>query len=479
MKKSQSLLRKPQVKILLIVFVACVCYLLLSSPTGRPVIVSLIDFFLILGLVTFFFLVLFSQFVLPLRRLTDRVRAIQRLGAYITGAGGPAIFIENGVVWKHPGELSKRKAGVIILDTASGAVLRNDVAFTRVVGPGLVFTHAGEYLAGDPVDLHRQSAPIPPLGPKSEEEPFAPQKRDEYAEAYEQRQKRRLETSALTRDGVEVVPNVLVIYRLERLPGDEDISFGFNPNAVELWVRAAGISQEKAAEGKKDKGDKPLPGMPRHVEPQKLPAYLAVDVWREYLQKFTLAELFVSPLEGPRQDETGLETILRMVRVRLTTFQVEELDNVGKPTGKVIPSQEFQILQDSGIRVDGVSISNLRFKPEIERKLVDDWVATWLQRAQAERAHIEARRGVESEEGKRSALERFAAASTHRFDKELISLPRAKTPEEELFQMKMTLDRLIRGTLQECYLEPQLQQRLGNELNSLTEIINWIRVQEP
>jgi hypothetical protein len=478
MKKSQPLLRKPQVRVLLVVFFACLCYLYLAAKTGRPIIVNLINFLFGLVFVTFFLLILFSQFVLPLRKLTDRARAIQRLFTYMLGAGGPAIFIENGEVKTRPGELEKRKPGVMILDTASGAVLRNDVAFTRVVGPGLVFTHAGEYLAGS-VDLHRQTAPLPPLGPIGNDEPFSPKKRDENDEAYEQRQKRRLETSGLTRDGVEVVPNVLVIYRLERLPGDEDISFGFNPNAVELWVRTAGVSRDKTVEDKKDKGDKSLFGRTSHVELQKLPAYLAVDVWREYLQKFTLGELFVSPVEGPRQDETGLETILRMVRLRLTSFQVEELDNIGQPTGRIVPSQEFQLLQDCGIRVDGASVSNLRFKPEVERKLVDDWVATWLQRAQTERERIEARRVAQAEEGKRMALLRFAAASTRRFDRELLSLPRPKEQGEALFQMKITLDRLLRGTLQECFLEPQLQQRLGNELNSLSEIINWIRVQEP
>ena len=88
-----------------------------------------------------------------------------------------------------------------------------------------------------------------------------------------------------------------------------------------------------------------------------LARYFAIDrktAW-EYLQKFPFSELFVSPLAGPRQDETGLETILRMVRLRLTSIQVEILDNVGQPTGGFMPSREFEILQDAGIRVDAWS----------------------------------------------------------------------------------------------------------------------------
>ena len=42
-----------------------------------------------------------------------------------------------------------------------------------------------------------------------------------------------------------------------------------------------------------------------------------------------------------------------MVRQRLTNFEVAELDSVGQPTGATVISREFEILQDSGIRVDG------------------------------------------------------------------------------------------------------------------------------
>ena len=168
-----------------------------------------------------------------------------------------------------------------------------------------------------------------------------------------------------------------------------------------------------------------------------------------------------------------------MVRQRLTSFEVAELDGVGQPSGATVISREFEILQDSGIRVEGVSISSLRFKPEVERRLVDDWVATWLQRARAERNRIEALRNVHALDGRQRAVERFAAACTRRFDAETLALPRPTQPGDEFFQMKITLDRLLRGTLQECILDPQLQQRLGADLNSLSEIINWIRVQEP
>ena len=197
------------------------------------------------------------------------------------------------------------------------------------------------------------------------------------------------------------------------------------------------------------------------------------------MQKFTLEELFLSPTNHDTPDETGLEVIIKMVRLRLANIQVNDLDNVGNATGDVVGSEEFQILQDSGIRVEGVSITNLRFKPDVERKLVDGWVSTWMQRAQSDRERIESQRYVESMAGKQKALERFAAAATRRFDQQFLQLPRPTRQEDELIQMKLALERLLRGTLQECALEPRLHQQLDSEMNTLSEMINWTRMQEP
>ncbi len=254
---------------------------------------------------------------------------------YILGTGGQAIFIENGIEKKRPGEGRRRGPGVIMLDTASGAVLRNDVAFTRVIGPGLTFTKGGEYLM-DAVDLHPQTQSKTPLGPLGIQDPFAGQRRDEGDEEFKARQEHRMETSGLTRDGVEVVPNIVVTFRLERTPGDDDLSFGFNPGSVEAWVRAKIIAQERPQDGKKMPEPRPGEFRPSQGLLMKFPALLAANAWREYLQKFTLGELFLSPLEGNPEDETGLEIILRMVHERLTTFNVAKLDNTGRPTGAMI-----------------------------------------------------------------------------------------------------------------------------------------------
>ena len=488
MKKRRSFFRMPVVPIVLVVFVAAFCYLYLANLRGKSLRESVLVFLAALIFLVLVWVAFFSQFVLPLHKSSDRILAFRRLIRYMLGTGGPATFVENGEERKHAGEADRKASGVIILDSTSGAVLSNGVSFTRVVGPGLVFTNANEHLSGS-VDLHRKILPNPPLGPKDpDDEPFGPKKPgDQEAnpeEEYKQRQIRRLETSGLTRDGVEVVPNVAVVFRLERLPGDEDVSFGYNPKSVEAWVRADTLSRQKAGNGQKpgdnQKEEESLPsGKKKEKIPlEKLPAFLAVDIWREYLQMFTLSEMFLPPIPVEENGDTGLETIVRMVQRRLTHFQFNELNSFGKPTGRVLHSREFEILQDCGIRVEAVILNNLRFKPDVERKLVDDWVATWLQRARAERERVEARRLVQIETGSRSAVKRLARAATRRFSTDLLQLPMPADEAELLLQMKTTLDIFLRGTLQECALEPQLRQRLTGELNQLSEIINWVRMQQ-
>jgi hypothetical protein len=478
MKKQQSFWKKPQVRIWVVIIVAGLVFLLLSSSTGMPIPEALGIFICAMFGLALLWVAFFSQFVLPLQRTSDRRQAVRRLVKYMLGQGGQAIFIENGEIRNRSGEERRKGPGVIMLDSASGAVLRTDVAFKPAIGPGLTFTSGSERLAGA-VDLHPQIQPKSDLGPRENQDPFAARRRDETDEEFQLRQAYRLETSGLTRDGVEVVPNINVSFRLQPALGGEDQSFGFNRDSVEKWVRAKIIDQEHSLEEKKAQEPRPGEFRPSKDPLKRLPALLAVDVWREYLQKFTLGELFLSPLEANQEGDTGLEIILRMVRQRLTNFEVEERDNTGQLTGRMMRSREFGMLQDIGICVDEVSISNLRFKSEVERRLVDDWVATWLQRARAERNRIEALRNVHTLDGRQRAIERFAAACTRRFDAETLALPRPTQPGDEFFQMKITLDRLLRGTLQECILDPQLQQRLGADLNSLSEIINWIRVQEP
>ena len=277
-------------------------------------------FDILLDLACFFPLLLllwmafFAQFVLPVRTITDRQKIFERLLAYLGGAHGPAIFIENGKKRESPRESEKQGPGVLWLDSASGAVTRTATAIKQTMGPGVHFTSHFEYIAGI-VDLHIQFYSFP----KESDNPFVPKKDSQTEEEYREIQDRCKQVSALTRDGIEIVPRISVVFRLDTgfpAPGRPGSRFGYR----------TGVTQKDKEQEKQDKlairkailgeGINPLMSAdsPRHhVAWNQLPFLLAVDVWREYVAKFTLDELFsptqAVPAAPPKMPEPTEEEI--------------------------------------------------------------------------------------------------------------------------------------------------------------------------
>jgi hypothetical protein len=267
---------------------------------GRSLFYIIVDAFLFaLGLL--FWLAVFSQFVLPVRTLSERQKIFDRLLLYIAGGHGPAIFIRDGQLVKSLGEEKKKGPGVLWLDSASAAVTRTGTSFKQILGPGVHFIESGETLAGS-VDLHKQ---LQKLGPWEGDEDFifavspGEDTDDQKKGRYIQAQKRRLEVSAWTRDGVEVVPNISVIFQIDADPvkGDGPGSrfadlepFAIRPpedNPVFKAIVGEGINPKAASD------------VLRHVAWNQLPARIAVDLWREYLAKFTLQQLFEAKQSPP------------------------------------------------------------------------------------------------------------------------------------------------------------------------------------
>ena len=306
-------------------------------------------------------LTFFAQFVLPVQTLRERQKIFDRLLTYLSGGHGPSIFIENGRIRERQGESKKQGPGVLWLDSASAAVTRNAASFIQAVGPGVHFTESGEFLAST-IDLHPQ---VQVLGPRETEQPFAGKADTQGEEEFEQIQKRRLEVSALTRDGIEVVPTVRVEFKIDADPtqGNQPGShFGFDAEAVRRAVTGEGINPGAP-------GDAPR----RRVAWNQLPALVAVDLWREYLSKFTLAQLFeasqqvpppgkpASPIEPdatralfePLIPSSGLEKLLaRMLHeINLTlTFWANKCEKLDKKSVYVHESRfdDFLKLDDSG-----------------------------------------------------------------------------------------------------------------------------------
>jgi len=236
----------------------------------------------------------FAQFVLPVRTFRDRQRIFDRLITYLLGGHGPALFIENGTIKEHSGERLKRGPGVLWLDSASAAVTRTAVAIRDTIGPGVHFLQRYEYVAGT-VDLHTQFQQV---GPKESDKPFAPKREDQPQEEWDQIQDRRKQVSALTRDGIEVIPNIAVLFRVKTgfpKEGQPGSRFGYRTGVTKRDKENEAKDKEAIRKAILGEGINPtavLDSPRRRVAWNELPASLAVDIWREYAAKFTLDQLF-------------------------------------------------------------------------------------------------------------------------------------------------------------------------------------------
>jgi len=252
-----------------------------------------LDLACIFPIFLFFWVAFFAQFVLPVRTAEQRQKIVERLWTYLSGAHGPALFIENGVVREHVGERLKSGPGVVWLDSASAAVTRTAIKVKQTMGPGIHFFDKGESIAWT-VDLHIQAQGF---GPKESDRPFDSQNGLDDSE-YKQVQDRRKQVSAWTRDGIEVVPNISVSFRIDTgFPkGNEPGSrFGYRTGITKRARENEAKDKEAIKKAILGEGINPniSTDSPRHrVAWNQLPASLAVDVWREYVGKYTLDELF-------------------------------------------------------------------------------------------------------------------------------------------------------------------------------------------
>jgi hypothetical protein len=318
----------------------------------------------------------------------------------------------------------------------------------------------------------------PALGPLASEDPFAPWiKRKEDEKEYQARLNRRKETSGLTRDGVELVPNILAVVKTKSLSGQGGTRFGFNSRSVRLAITREGI----------------VPNGLRNIPWYEVPAYLAVEVWREYLGKFTLTELFTPQNEenvltlGSGEDDgqltsmafnqTRFELVLRMIRLRLTQAEVPRLDDYGQEGEGTLISREYRILEEMGVQVKDVSISGIRFPRTVESQLVQQWLSTWLERALAERDAVENRRILAGEMGKESALIDFAEGVVKNLGESLVDDEGNALPFDSKLRpdLGFSLEMLVTGTQQLITRNTKLHQWLVNEESELNRLLEWIR----
>lgn len=371
----------PLARVFFDVLVALLLYAIAYYFSSKPA--PLFDFtaMCLLGLFWLFF---FAQFILPERTLVDRFRIFERLIIYLLGGHGPAIFIENGAKRESQKESERKGPGILWLDSASAAVLRNEVSITRVVGPGVTFTKANERIAGV-VDLHKH---VYNIGPSENERPFDPKSDSMPDDVYNALQERRWQTRALTRDGIEVCALIGVTFGILDNPNDGTKQFPFSKNAVRQYVTSILNATTERVD----------------ILWSDLPAQMAADLWRDYLRRFTLDDLFQTR-EGDTR--TGLQIIGEMINKRMGNKEVDEMDAFGNLTGKKVRSLEGETLSQMGVSAKA-TIKFIHLPNDVQERLLQQWPQEWLKNAQRERKAVEQRISLRECEGKNQAKINFA-----------------------------------------------------------------------
>lgn len=405
--------------------------------------------FLIFFISSIFFLFFFSQFALPVLTTEKRIKASQRLFSYLFGDHGPTIFIENGEIRERKIDRLKNGPGVVILDTASAAVLRTPVRYEGSIGPGIAFTERDESIAGV-VDLHIQTNY---LGPRPGEDPFALIQKNESKAAYEARIARRDESMAITRDGIQICINLKIRFKLDSNPGEGNSAFGYNP-----------LSVEKAVIGQSISTDKPDDNPEKVYSWKKLPNNLVMDVFREYISKYTINELF--PLS--RSEKNPIRIIIDQLNSRLTQSHYQNYDNYGNKTDEVILSKEFDLLKRRGIKFLDISVTNIRFPTEIEEELTNRWKTSWLEVAYKDKKVVEQQHSIQTIAGQNQAVMDYAYGATKYLG--------SKQNSENISKEEILIS-LIKGNQETISQNPDLSTQLVNEYQDLSDLIDWVRSQ--
>lgn len=503
----------------IVVLIGLYAYQIATQPPFGAILGIVCNGLIVLAMFSFW-MAFYAQFILPVRTLEHRQKIIDRLYSHISKSHGPALFIKDGQLIEKEGESKHKKAGVIWLDTASAAVTRTTTAYKQVLGPGVHFTDDGEYLAGW-LDLHTQ---VQGLGPKEGDLPFhklSDDADDETKARHKEAQERRTAVSALTRDGIEVVPNITVVFKTDARPAKENepgSRFGYDESAVFKAISMEGINP-----GAKDTS--------RRVAWNQIPALIAADLWREYAAKFTLNQLFeptqpalpdVPQPEPPKarqeppppppvkadpftgilryfnnrmenhlkevEDEkpgsvpipagaasasskdtrpkTGMQIINQMIKARMTQTFVPILDESGRVLEGHTISEEFRRLQERGLKVVSVSVGSLHLHPTIEDRTIREWNANWLVNAKAESKRIEQRTSFVGEDAKQDALRDYV----NNLSRSLIKANPNDMPPALLALLERSRNEIIR--------DDRIRRRISAEIEILDEIIKKVETDE-
>lgn len=394
----------------------------------------------------------FAQFILPIQNPKDREEIHARVKVFEAGMRGPTLFVKNGRVITHEGETSKRGPGVIVLDTASAVVLRTNTEIKGVAGPGIKFTKGNEFIAENiGVDLRAQWQFI---GPLVSDQPFLNPLPFSNPKLYNDLEKRRQQTAGWTRDGFEVCPTISIKFSIKRpakkTPTESGVTseYGFDASAVRHAV-----THEVIELGRTDNKQ-------NRMEWHKIPAHLVVNLWREYVRKFKLEDLFTT------KGESGLQRIEEMINMRVRQLKVVVLDDTGAKTDRWQDSLEYKHLMMRGLEIMEVRIHNVIFEPSMEENLVKQWSAEWMRVAKKEEELLAEKEALIETAARGMAVKRFARIVSQKYEKE-------GDATRDIFSILQDLIGPIRETI---LIESRVNNDVEHQLKKLNDIWKWLLI---
>jgi hypothetical protein len=161
----------------------------------------------------------------------------------------------------------------------------------------------------------------------------------------------------------------VIFFQIKGLIDSQRTPFGFHPDYA---LQALLLAYQK------DKGNLYV----NSTSPlNRLPGELAARVWRECLARVEFKDLFLTygdpPLADPASSTTGYEVICRVIQQQLTQPQADELDALGRLTGRQVISEPFNTLENAGLKVAEVWIEDLKISPQSIEQHWRDWLRGW------------------------------------------------------------------------------------------------------
>jgi hypothetical protein len=196
---------------------------------------------------------------------------------------------------------------------------------------------------------------------------------------------------------------------------------------------------------------------------KSIPAHLVVNLWRDYIRKFKLNDLFA-------QENNALRIIEKMMNARLRQKNVIGLDDNGEPTGEWVRSVEFEQLDARGLEVVEIRIHNVLLDPALEEQTIQNWKAEWLNAAIREQNQLKEMESLAETASREDAVKEFAKVSSAFFR------GKPTMPQKSPFKMLQLLIQPIKDIL---LTQHSSNPEMEGDLRKLDDLWKWLLDNNP